>query len=254
MTQAQPQKTGILVLRPAEQAKETIALIEQQGWHAIHFPTIEIVPANTADNTRLFGHLEQFDWIIFISQNAVNHFIRQLPQRPAGMPRIATVGKATTQAAINAGLHVSVQPEEDFSSEGLLETDAFQHVDQQKILIVRGNGGRELLADTLTERGASVSYAEVYERRLPDTDSSHLQQGWSTQVSVILATSNQLLDNLITLLGDTLKRQLYETPVVVISPRMQKHAEHLGFNKIWLADGPTNDQMLETIRINMLSD
>ena len=252
MNQAPNPTPGILVLRPTEQAEDTLRQIEQQGWHALHFPTIEIVSANAAENAEIFSHLEKFDWIIFVSQNAVTHFRQQLSQAPEKLPKIAAVGKATAAAVINAGWPVALQPGQDFSSEGLLNTVALQHVNQQQILIIRGNGGRELLAETLAERGATVSYAEVYARCLPDADTGFVQKHWS-EISVILATSNQLLDNLITLVGDALQPHLFKTPVVVISPRMQKHAEQLGFDKIWLADGPTNDQMIETIKKNILS-
>ena len=242
---------GILILRPAEQATDTVRLVERQGWRAIPFPTIEITAANQEKNREIFSTLETFNWIIFISQNAVHHFVSQLPQDHGVLPAIATVGKATTLAAQHAGLVVKVQPEEDFSSEGLLNTAVLQRLEGQKILIVRGNGGRELLATTLSQRGAQVSYAEVYQRRLPEADTGWLVQNWRPHVSVILATSSQLLDNLITLIGNALGNLVLETPVVVISPRMQQHAEQLGFKKIWLADGPTNDQMIETIKTNI---
>ncbi len=242
---------GILILRPAGQAIETIHLVEQQGWQAIPFPTIEIAAANEEKNLALFRNLDSFSWIIFISQNAVHYFVSQLPEDHGALPAIAAVGKATSQAAKNAGLVVTIQPEENFSSEGLLNTAAFQQVEGQKILIVRGNGGRELLAETLSERGAQVSYAEVYQRRLPVADTSWLVQNWRSHVSVILATSSQLVDNLVTLIGDAVANLLFETPIVVISPRMQQHAEQLGFKKIWLAEGPTNDQMIKTIKTNI---
>lgn len=251
MSDAQPSIPGILILRPTEQAGETIRLVRQHGWHAIHFPTVEIIPADPQQNTALYSSLKSFDWIIFISQNAVKHFVEQLTTPPDQMPKIATVGKASTTAAQKAGLKVNTQPDTTFSSEGLLETAEFQQVENQKILIVRGNGGRELLAETLELRGANVSYANVYERQLPDIDPSRLIQNWSSDITVILATSNQLLDNLVTLVGDDLGVHLYQMPVIVISKRMQQHAAQLGFDKIWLADGPTNDQMIEAIETNI---
>lgn len=242
---------GILILRPAGQAIETIQLVEQQGWRAMSFPTIEIAAANQAKNLEIFSRLDSFRWIIFISQNAVHYFVSQLPEDHGALPAIAAVGKATSQALQNAGLLVTIQPEENFSSEGLLNTAALQQVEGQEILIVRGNGGRELLAETLSQRGAQVSYAEVYQRRLPKADTGWLVQNWRPHVSVILATSNQLVDNLVTLIGNAVGDLLFETPILVISPRMQQHAEQLGFKKIWLAEGPTNDQMIKTIKTNI---
>ena len=253
MSDIQPDIPGILVLRPAEQASETIGLIRQHGWHAIHFPTVEIVAAGLAQNAETLSSLKQFDWILFISQNAVRYFADQLLENTTELPSIATVGRATTAAAQKAGFTVAAQPERNYSSEGLLNAAEFQQVGSQRILIVRGNGGRELLADTLKQRGAEVSYADIYERRLPDVDTRSLKQNWSHEVSVIMATSNQLLDNLITLAGDELGNLLYRTPLLVISERMLQHAKQLGFEKIWLADGPSNDQMIATIEENISS-
>jgi len=245
MPAAQP--PGILVLRPVEQAQKTIEMIRQQGWLPIHFPTIEII-GHKCEAEIFAENLTEYDWLIFVSQNAVFHFIDQLAQLPASMPKIAAVGSSTARALSANGLKVNTQPDINYSSEGLLQAPEFHQVNHQHILIVRGNGGRELLADTLRQRGATISYAEVYERKLPSPDTSQLVQNWSTQINVIIATSNQLLDNLVKLVADKLQQQLFEKPVLVISPRMQEHASQLGFCSIWLAEGPTNDQMLATLK------
>ena len=241
---------GILVLRPAEQADKTIEMIQLQGWLAVHFPTIEII-SRKIDAEAVAEKLSIYDWIIFVSQNAVFHFFDQLADLPAEMPKIAAVGQSTARALTANGLTVNTQPDINYTSEGLLEAPEFHRVNHQKILIVRGNGGRELLADTLRQRGASVSYAEVYERRLAHPETGQLVQNWSTQIDVIIATSNLLLDNLIKLVGDKLEQKLFNTPLLVISPRMQEHARQLGFLTIWLAEGPTNDQMLKTLKTHL---
>jgi uroporphyrinogen-III synthase len=246
-------RPGILVLRPVDQAAETLDRFQQQGWQVYHLPAMEIIAANVQDNVEIFSRLETFDWIIFVSQNAVIHFRQQVKHLPAKMPRIATLGKATTRAAEQAGFTVSLQPDRHFSSEGLLENPLFQQVNNQQILIVRGNGGREMIAQQLAKRGACVSYVEVYERRLPDIDTAWLTDRWE-QINVVVATASQLLDNLVTLTGLTLGSRLYQTPVVVISVRMQQHAMTLGFQKIWLAEGPSNDQMITTINKNLIPE
>jgi len=241
-------RPGILILRADEQATQTIEQVRQQGWNPIHFPTIKILPANGQINKDLLNRLATYNRIIFISQNAVRHFILQLEHLPEKLPPVATIGKATRIAAVNAGLPVAPQPDNDFDSESLLARPEFQQVAGQEILIVRGNGGRELLADTLTQRGAKVTYAEVYERRMIDTDPGELIRSWGPDIDIILATSVQLLENLVTLLAGSIDRQLYNTAVVVISDRMQQQAANMGFSKIWLADGPTNDQMIATVK------
>ncbi len=244
---------GILILRPVEQAQQTIQHIEQLGWQAIHFPTVEIKAANSTESGAMLNNLEQYDWIIFVSQNAVRYFMQQVQPSSIKLPRIAAVGNATALAIETAGLSVSVLPQNTYSSEGLLQSSDFIDVSGQHILIVRGNGGRELIAETLRQRGASVSYAEVYRRQLPETDTTRLEEIWHSQIDVILATSNQLLDNLVTLVAEKIGPLFFSKPVVVISSRMQRHAQQLGFSTIWLAEGPSNDQMIETLKTNLTS-
>jgi len=241
-------KPGILVTRATLQANKTIAAITEQNWKPILFPTVEIHASNQQENNALFSQLDSYDWLIFISQNAVNHFIKQISHLPSNMPSIATIGLATSEAAHQAGLEVLQQPEHRFDSEGLLATEAFSNLSNKKILIIRGNGGRELLAETLRERGAQVTYAQVYERRLPKVNTKPLIQQWNAEVDIILSTSNQLLDNLVTLVGKEIGQKLFSTPIVVVSKRMQQHALNLGFDKIWLAEGASDDQMIITIK------
>lgn len=248
---------GVLVLRPAGQAEGTAAALRNAGYRPILFPTIEIVaqdPASEAAGRQQLEQLDHNDWLVFISRNAVEYFMplwQAWHRADAPMPRIAAVGKATAEALGRAGLRVDLQPADNFSSEGLLESPAWQTVSGQQVLLVRGVGGRELLANTLRARGASVAYLEVYQRRLPQVDSQPLIERWSEDVDVVLATSNQLLDNLLLLVGPALESAVFRVPLVVVSERMQAHARELGFGKIWLAGGATDDQMTSAISTHL---
>jgi len=244
---------GILILRPVQQAATTIEAVAHQGWRAVHFPTIKITPADNLDSAKAQEIIGAADWLVFISQNAVLYFLELAPTSSIQDKKIAAVGRATAQLLQDKGLPVMVQPQQDFSTEGLLDAAEFSDISEQRIVIVRGNGGREKLAESLNERGALVSYLEVYERRLADSDPQQLVSLWPDDIQVIIATSNQLLDNLVTLCKDTLGDQLFHKPVVVMSERMRSHAAQSGFKKIWLAERSSNDEIIKTISRNMAS-
>ena len=244
---------GILILRPVQQAQATIDAVSKQGWKPIHFPTIEILPSAHIDSANARQMADNADWIIFISQNAVLHFLELVEARSIKDTRIAAVGEATARVLQAKGLTVMFQPERDFSTEGLLASTEFSDVSGQHVVIVRGNGGREKLAETLRQRGAMVSYLEVYERHPADSDPQQLLSIWPDGIQVIIATSSQLLDNLMTICKDTLDDQLLSKPVVVMSERMLEHARELGFERIWLAERSSNDEIIKTISRNMAS-
>jgi len=249
----QQKPPGILILRPVQQAATTIDAVTHQGWRAVHFPTIEITPAGNFDRPKAQQIIEAADWLVFISQNAVSYFLEAARGWPVQNKNIAAVGSATARLLQDKGLHVMTQPQQDFSSEGLLDSAEFSDISEQRVVIVRGNGGREKLAESLGERGAMVSYLEVYERRLADSDPQQLLPLWPDDIQAIIATSNQLLDNLVTLCKDTLGDALYHKPVVVMSERMRSHATHSGFKNIWLAERSSNDEIIKTISRNLVS-
>lgn len=245
---------GILVTRPSPQAKSTLKAINQLGWHAYHYPTIDLKKHANSSPEITKTQLEQSDWLIFISQPAVRYFFTDFSPDDISSLKIAAVGNATKQALEALNVHVDAYPEATANSEALLELEAFKNVQGQKIMIVRGIGGRELLYQTLTERGATVSYLEVYERMLASPDQDLIRNHWEADIDVVLCTSNQLLENYRLLVEPLLGNKIFSKPVLVISPRMQDYAKQAGFSKIWLAEGPGNDQMIKTIKTHLQLD
>jgi uroporphyrinogen-III synthase len=160
---------------------------------------------------------------------------------------LAAVGKRTAQTLAESGYPVDVVPEESFDSEGLLETPELRDVQGKRILILRGNGGRELLGEELSKRGAVVDHAEVYQRACPTLEPDNLIYRWADDVDVVTVTSNILLDNLFTLLGDEGRPLLLQTPMVVVSDRMRQHARELGCSQIILAPGADEQDLIKAI-------
>jgi uroporphyrinogen-III synthase len=153
----------VVVTRPQRQAGPFIERASRAGAQCIALPAIDIeaVEVDAADRARLAP--DAHDWAIYTSANAVEASLEQLP-KPARC-RIAAVGQATARALEAHGITVHALPEGRADSEGLLDLPAFAAPQGQRVLIVRGAGGRELLREQLQARGAMVNVAEVYRRR-----------------------------------------------------------------------------------------
>lgn len=240
---------GVLVTRAAHQAATLCRLIVARDGLPLRFPAVEIVdPAFPSKVTEQLSHFADYDIAVFVSPNAVLWGIQLSPEQklPSGVA-LAAVGKRTAQTLAESGYPVDVVPESSFDSEGLLATPELKDVTGKRILILRGNGGRELLAEKLIERGASVDFAEVYQRLCPTADPAPLIQRWRDDVDVVTVTSNILLDNLFNLLGEAGQPLLQQTPMIVISDRMRQHARELGCRAVYLARSADEQDLLEAI-------
>ena len=222
----------VLVTRPAHQAQALCRMIEEAGGHASSLPTIEIAePADPGAAAAAVAALDRFDIALFVSANAVERVQALMQGRPwpAGT-RIAAVGRGSAEALERRGLRVDIQPARDFRSEGLLTEDALRDPRGLRVIIFRGDGGRELLADTLRARGAQVDYAEVYRRRLPAGAADELARlAAGPEVDAVVVTSNEGLRNLHAAAGEALRAWLLSRRLVVISERAAALAAELGF-------------------------
>lgn len=223
----------ILVTRPAQQAQGLCALIEHAGGRATALPVIEIsAPGNPRALAELLAHLERFDIAIFVSGNAVHRACAELGERawPPAL-RLAAVGRGSAAALAEHGLHADVHPPREYSSEGLLALDALQRVAGRRVIVFRGEGGRELLAESLRARGAEVEYAEVYRRVLPAASRAGLQRiATEDNIDTIVVTSNEGLHNLYVLAGEDRRGWLLGRQLIVISERTARLAGELGFH------------------------
>jgi uroporphyrinogen-III synthase len=212
---------GVLVTRPRHQAAGLMTLIAARGGDPYLFPTIEIAPVN--DPAHAMAHLARLaahDHVIFASANAVTFGLRLAPPGwPAAVDAIA-VGPATAQALRDAGITPVLMPVDHFDSEGVLELDVLRRPAGQRILIVRGVGGRDLLARTLTERGATVDIAEVYTRDDPRADTRELIARWRAgRIQAVICTASESVRNLYGALAKE-RELLDQTPVFVPHARI----------------------------------
>jgi uroporphyrinogen-III synthase len=246
------QDLHILVTRPEPQADELCRLISARGGYPIHFPTIAFAPPpDESVFQESLTHLAEQDWLIFISPQAVYasiaHIRRVWPHLPETV-KWAAVGSGTAKALLQAGYQVTLTPDSEWSSDGLLAMPALQQVQGKKIAIIRGVGGRELLDKTLAERGAHILPVIAYQRILPYVDVSDcLKRLHQHQIDVIICSSFEGVNNLKILLGDAGWPYLSEIPVIVMSERIKVLAEDLGFRRIWVAHNASQTGILDVM-------
>ncbi len=239
----------MLVTRPAHQSEGLCSAIEGSRGRPVRFPTLEILgPRDKREaRTQLTG-ASRADLLIFISANAVQYAFPLLPEQLPVDVDIAAVGSATARALTDAGLDPTLTPDR-MDSEGLLALPSLQNVAGKTVYILRGEGGRELLYDTLVERGALVQQVDVYRRQVPQrpAGTNNLVQNWERLVDAVSATSNAILDNLFTLLGEPGAALIRGTPLVVVSQRMAEHAVELGCEVVYVASSARDADVLATL-------
>jgi len=219
---------SVVVTRPAHQAEAFARLIKNAGGRAILFPAIEIRDVKDPWSvTRLVDRLDQYDLAIFVSPNAVERAMKLISARRK-FPRrlqVATVGGASVRALERLGITGVVAPQGRYDSESLLDLPALAAVKGLRVVIFRGEGGRELLGETLRERGAVVEYAECYRRVKPELDAAPLLQAWSGKgVDAITVTSSEGLRNFSEMVGPSGREQMPGTPLFVPHPRIAESA------------------------------
>jgi uroporphyrinogen-III synthase len=241
----------VLVTRPEKQAENLCYLLEQIGATPVKMPVLKIVAVESITKTReVLSELQRYQWLIFVSANAVNF---ALDANNGKIPnlldiKVIAIGQATAGALKNAGIDVDLIPKQGFNSEAVLALPELQQIRGVHCLIIRGQGGRELLRQTLEKRGAQVDYLEVYQRILPKVDTQPVHQLLDRKkLDVITVTSVEVLNNLLKILGSK-KRQLFSIPLVVISQRIGKMAAELGFQQIIISQQPTDSALVEAIQ------
>ncbi|NBC22026.1 MAG: uroporphyrinogen-III synthase [Gammaproteobacteria bacterium] len=235
---------GVLVTRARDQAGPLIAAVEAAGGAAWLLPALEIAPLPAPAQVG-----DAPDLALFVSPNAVRHGARFL--RLPGC-RYAAIGPATAEAMRQAGCPPDLVPGGGYDSESLLAADELADMTGRRVLIVRGRGGRELLAETLRARGAAVDYAEVYERRRPAPDAGEIEAviaAWRRgRLRYVTCLSVATLRNLAELLGERGAQVLRGTTLVSASDRVLKLAvrEDIAVDTL-LAQGPEPSDLVRAM-------
>lgn len=236
----------MLITRPAHQATELSKKIAQQGGIPILFPTIVIKTLNPGKKIEI---IKTADFIIFLSPNGVMTalpFCKKLLLQERSHFKILAVGPSTASVLTENNLSVDAQPMTDFNSEGLLALPELQALQQKNIILFQGEKGRSHLAEVLMQRGAKVEVIPTYRRVCPN--SSDVNVPAIEHIDLILCTSTTGIANLVTLLYPYWKSALFKQQLVVISPRIARFAEEMGFvKKSLIADNASDESILRCL-------
>jgi uroporphyrinogen-III synthase len=227
---------NIVITRPREQAVGLVQRIAQLGGKPLLFPLLEITAVH--DDQALHeqvSRLKQTDLAIFISPNAVRYgmaAIRAEGELPASV-KFATVGQGSAKALHSQGITHVIAPTERFDSEGLLALAELQSMAGNKVMIFRGDGGRELLGDTLRARGATVEYVTCYLRSKPAFDAGALLD---SAPDVITVTSSEALTYLWEMFDAQGRSGLAAMPLFVPHERIANAARQQGWQQVVITE------------------
>ena len=230
----------IVVTRPQAQAAPLAEAIMAAGGSPLIFPLLEISPA--ADPRPLAeaaARLGDYAVAVFISPNAADHALPAL-LAPGPWPAMlvpAAVGQGTVKFLAERGIEGCIAPTERFDSEALLELPELsaERVAGKRIAIFRGDGGRELLADTLRARGATVDCITCYRRSGPSAGMAPLIAAWRAgRLDALTVSSSEGLRYLVDALDAEGRAFLQKTPLFVPHARIAENARALGLSNIIL--------------------
>ncbi|WP_316894065.1 fused uroporphyrinogen-III synthase HemD/membrane protein HemX [Ralstonia mannitolilytica] len=254
----------VVVTRPRAQAPMLVAALERHGLRTHQFPLLDIAPTPNLDDLRAaLGDPSRYALVVFVSPNAVQQAFAAMPEGyrwPQEVP-VAVVGPASAQALAAHGVappaHRVIQPD-THADDGRQDSEAlYARLDVpslhgREVLIVRGNGGREWLADQLREAGASVRTVEAYRRSVPAPDAA----AWLALRAVLsrrhawTLTSSEAVRNLDELARANLSPAdldtLHGAPCFASHARIVEQAKSLGFRDVTLT-GAGDDRLLASV-------
>jgi uroporphyrinogen-III synthase len=220
----------VLVTRPVPQAAALARAIQAAGGEAFEFPAlaIEAVPPDALEAP--LARLREADIVIFISPSAAQFGMAAIRAGGGMAPATAifSVGPGTARALQARGVGGVITPDGQ-DSEALLALPQLAEVAGKRVVIVRGVGGRPLLADTLAARGAQVGFLECYRRVLPRADAAPLLARWQAGgIDAVTVTSAETLASLAALLGEAGTPLLVRTPLFAPHEKIAAAARRFG--------------------------
>ena len=245
---------SILVTRPSPAGDQLVSRLRALGQVAWSFPLIEFSPGR--ELPLLAGHLaalQEGDMLFALSQHAVEFAharLQQDGQRWPDAPRYFAIGRTTALALHTESGKDIRYPLDREISEVLLQLPELQTVVGKRALILRGNGGRELLGDTLRERGAEVTFCECYQRCNKHYDGAEEAMRWHSRgVTTLVVTSGEMLQHLWSLIPQWYRENwLLRCRLLVVSERLANLARELGWQDIRIADNADNDALLRALQ------
>jgi len=240
-------KKQVLITRPEKAGRVLAQQLEGIGINALCQPFFEYRSLATKDTTQKLIEQTPQAIIIFVSVAAVEFAHQAFSFSRWQQKCIIAVGDATKAALKHLGIN-AISPELH-TSEGLLTLNVLseKNIKDQTIIIVRGDGGREHLAQQLSLRGSNIHYLESYKKVWLPLSQNHVLQWHNKQINCIVITSNALLDSIVQLIKNSDSYWQTTCLWVVASSRIAERAKRLGLKNIINANGANDQAMLSAI-------
>jgi uroporphyrinogen-III synthase len=240
----------VVVTRPAGQATHFATALSGAGAIPVLYPVLEIRDIeDVAPVLDAAIRLDNFELAVFVSPNAIEKALALiLPRRPwpAGL-RVAALGKSSERELARHGIRDVISPPLRFDSEALLELPELIDIQGKRVIIFRGDGGRDVLGDTLKARGAAIEYVTCYRRAKPQLDPAPLLKLWEVgKLDAVTLTSSEGLRNFHDMIGRLGQAWLKKTPAFVPHVRIAEQARALGLGKV-LPTGPGDDGLMAAL-------
>jgi uroporphyrinogen-III synthase len=223
----------LLITRFEPHGRELVEQLHTIGCFAIAQPLLTVTALHDVARRDLFlsGY---YDFVIAVSGNAIQFAQQQINSRWPDATYLA-VGRSTQQQLMLAASQPVFCPDSRFDSEGLLALKQLQSVQSKRILILRGEGGRDLLETRLTERGAKVDYFQTYKRIKINLNGHELVKNWQQAlINGVIISSAEILNQLFALVPNKDASWLCELIFYVPSQRVAEQAYVLGAKHVVL--------------------
>lgn len=238
-------KLNALITRPAPKAQALVDKLTQQNIHAVAFPLYEYIPTENPNECKRLLTKENNNDLIFVSVAAVEFANNIITSEQWRYQKVFAVGNATQQALKQLNIN-AVTPEQQ-NSEGLLALPQLTNVKQKEMIIIRGDEGRELLFEQLTQRNANIYYAQSYQRHW-QTATKIIIENWRQQeINCIVNTSVAILENMVSLLVKPNNYWQCHCSWLVASERIAQRAKELGLHHVINAGNADNESLLQAM-------
>ena len=237
--------TTVVLTRPQADSERLSETLQNEGFQTRVMPIITIEAIPTAEQAPT-PSLSDDALCIFISANAVRF---GLPQLGSALARdsdltVIAVGNKTRDTLVAEGIQAQVPVRAD--SEGLLAMPALSAPDSRDVVIVKGEGGRELLASELTGRGARVTEWSCYRRCWPEVDVSGLME--ISAGLIFQASSGEMVSRLSELLAGGGQADLFQSSIIVPSDRVARLATEIGWGQVIRAEDASDDAFIRALK------
>jgi uroporphyrinogen-III synthase len=229
---------GVIVTRPQRPAAIFASRIAALGGNPLIWSAIVILPPmDGAQLADVHARLGDYDIAIFVSANAVEYGARLAHAWPPAL-RVYAPGPGTAEALAAAGVADARIPAKSWDSEGLLELPDLANVGGKRIVIFRGEGGREFLGNSLRARGAIVDHIPCYRRVAPEAGADGLVEAVRDgRAHALTLTSAEGVSNLMGALGADGRAAIATLPAFAAHPRIAERAREHGLPAVETAGG-----------------